>query len=79
MSQVGGDTSLCCRDDLEGESGRVVRLQCHGHHCREGMMGEIGDDDDEHRLDTQNIVEMVATASCLVKLCLISPIPIYSC
>ena len=34
VSQVGGDTSSCCRDDLACESGRVVRLWCHGHHCR---------------------------------------------
>ena len=40
MSQVGGDTSSCCRDDLEGESGRVVRLECHDHHYMEGMMGD---------------------------------------
>ena len=46
---------MCCRDDLEGESGRVVRLHCHGHHCRVGLLEEIGDDDDEHRLDTQKI------------------------
>ena len=46
---------MCCRDDLEGESGRVVRLLCHGHHCRVGLLGEVGDDDDEHRLDTQKI------------------------
>jgi hypothetical protein len=55
VSQVGGDKSSCCRDDLEGESGRVVRLQRHGHHCRvEGMIGGMGDDD-EHRLNAQII------------------------
>jgi hypothetical protein len=51
VSQVGRDTSACCRDDLEGESGRVVRLWCHGHHCR-----VEGDDDDERRLDEQILI-----------------------
>jgi hypothetical protein len=43
-SQVGGNTSPCCRDDLAVGSGRVVRLWCHGHHCRvgEGWLGEWG-------------------------------------
>ena len=58
MSQAGGDTSSCCRDDLEGESGRFVRLECHGHHCRiEGDdWGNIMGDDDERRLDAQIFV-----------------------
>ena len=55
MSQVGGGKTSCCRNDLEGESGRVVRLECHDHHCRvEGDNWGNGDDD-EYRLDAQII------------------------
>jgi hypothetical protein len=57
VSQVGGGTSSCCRDDLAGKSGRVARLEFMLITAGqvEGMIGGMGDDD-EYRLDAQIIV-----------------------